>query len=467
MGKYDIMMKCAQVRSLANEKQYRNAYEVLQTININQITSIADLNTIADVLIQLQKYDEAKDVYLKLYTRIPTRRVVYQLVYLSIKCGELEDAEEYYEEYKELDKSIDRLILRYYIDKAKGADRQTLIGYLLELKKEDYMEEWAYELAKLYHKEGMAEECIQECSDIILWFGEGLIVEKAMLLKHHYLDGADISSEKAILEETRNLAAELKIAAAIAEENERERERAEREQAEREAQMLYVRMQDMVNPEEEPDYYYEPQNTETAVYGENIPYAETPMYQEPVQYAEPEYNGDSFYTAEEMEQLKLAYTDKIEVPPYVPPVVNESYEEEPSELEREIAKIVYDIKKEKQIGHIAITGEDSDKNIEIAKYLAKELCKQQVLPTSRIARINAERLNEINLQDNQEKLLGGCLLIEDASKLSTGSIQNLYQFINRAKGNIIVILSASGERMDALLKKNRKFGNLIEYYIEL
>ena len=112
-SKYDNMMKCAQVRSLANEKQYRNAYEVIQTINIDQVTALTDLNTIADVYIQLQKYAEAKGIYLKLYEKFLTRRVVYQLVYLSLKCGEIEEAEEFYREYETIDKSVDKIILRY------------------------------------------------------------------------------------------------------------------------------------------------------------------------------------------------------------------------------------------------------------------------------------------------------------------------------------------------------------------
>lgn len=412
MGKYENMMKCAQVRSLANEKQYRNAYDLIQTLNINQITAITDLNTIADVYIRLQKYAEAREVYLKLYDRIPTRRVLYQLVYLSVKCGDIEEAEDYYSEYQELDKSSDRIILRYYIDKAKGAGRQVLIRHLQELKKEDYIEEWAYELAKLYHKEGMSEECVRECSDIALWFGDGLIAEKALLLKRHYTEGADISSEKAIMEETRNLAAELKIAAAIAERN-------EREQAEEALQEEY---EEPVPDEED----------EEAVTDEG--------YEEAVQK---EASADT-----------ASYEEEI-------------FAEEISEVEKFIAGIVKDIKSEREPGHVAITGEVSDKNIEIGKYLARELFKQKVLPTSKIARIHGGALNEANLEENWQKLIGGCLLIEEASKLSLDSLQSLYQFIRRAGGKVIVILSDTEEKLEDLLKKNRKLRNMIEYHIQI
>lgn len=533
-SKYDNMMKCAQVRSLASEKQYRNAYEVIQTINIDQITAITDLNTIADVYIQLQKYAEAKGIYLKLYERFPTRRVVYQLVYLSLKCGEIEEAEGYYKEYETLDKSGDRIILRYYIDKAKGVDRQTLIRHLQELKRVDYMEEWAYELAKLYHKEGMSEACVEECSDIILWFGEGLIVEKAMLLKHHYVEGADISSESAIIEETRNLAADLRIAAEIAERNEKEaaqraaEEEAERAQAEREAELLYVKPKNR-----SAETVYEPVYTENAYYEEEYP-EESVEEEQPVQAEEateveqPAYEEEVVLTEEaaeapmeETEVLEEAWEESVqeeeltdteqsvdeeqpeETPAYEEEMVEKTeeeaieeetlleeteeveadeYQEEEEEAENDetelfeggfseaetaITEIVTDIKMNKSAGHMVITGSNAEKNIEIGKSLAKELYRQQVLPTSKIARITAASLNGINLMDNRQQLEGGCLLIEEASEMTLDTIQSLYQLVRKAKGNLIVVLSDDEEAIEYLLKKNRKLGKMIEYHIEI
>lgn len=223
MSKYDSMMKCAKARNLVNDKKFGEALGAIDDVPLEQVKVIADLNLIADVFIKNEKFDRALEVYQFLYGRVQTRRILYQLIYLSVKCGQIKEAEEYYREYIALPaQSSDRLILKYFLDKGRGAERRQLIEDLKELKKEDYIEEWAYELAKLYHKEGMEEECINECSDIIMWFGEGRIVEKAMLLKLHYMDGLDISSPKAI-EETRNLAADLKLAAAIVAENDKKR----------------------------------------------------------------------------------------------------------------------------------------------------------------------------------------------------------------------------------------------------
>lgn len=106
----------------------------------------------------------------------------------------LPEAESLYQEYLTKDKgSIERLTLKYRIDKAKGADTEVLIKDLEEIKDEEYIEEWAYELAKQYHKAGMIEECINECHNIIIWFSEGEIANKAKLLKMHY-DG-NVSDE--------------------------------------------------------------------------------------------------------------------------------------------------------------------------------------------------------------------------------------------------------------------------------
>ena len=550
-------MKCAQVRSLANEKQYRNAYEVIQTINIDQVTAITDLNTIADVYIQLQNYAEAKEIYLKLYERFPTRRVLYQLVYLSLKCGEIEEAEEFYSEYETIDKSSDKIILRYYIDKTKGADRQTLIRHLQEMKKEDYMEEWAYELAKLYHKEGMSEACVEECSDIILWFGEGLIVEKARLLRYHYIDGVDISSESAIMEGTRNLASELRIAAAIAERNEREqREQAEQLASQQAAYQEAWYAQNQVTYEEEyyrpkpvayeeeyykpepvayeEEAYYQPESVayeeeeyqpesvayekEEEYYPESVTYEEEKEYQpEPVAYEEEEQSESVAYeeglTQEELDALEAAeraqadreaellyvklenYSEnatykpvyaepenscmerEYEEPDYTKPVEEETrvykdskdalFEGGFAQIEVALAEIVDDIKKTKSTGHVAITGSNSAKNIEIGKYFAKELCKKGVLPTSKIAKIYAETLNEISLLDSLDQLEGGCLLIEKAGEMSLGSIQSLYQLMRRVKRNMVIILSDTEEELDKLLSKNRKLGKMIEYDIEV
>lgn len=184
MARYENVLKCAQIRKLVDEKRFRKAARVIEGMDISTVKSVTDLNAIAEAYIKTDQYDEAKQVYERIYARAKSRRVLYRLIYLSLRNNELAQAERYYEDYVQLDPdNSDRLVLRYRIDKAKDVSRSDLIKTLEQLKREDYMEEWAYELAKQYHREGMIEACVRECSDIILWFGEGEIVEKAMRLK--------------------------------------------------------------------------------------------------------------------------------------------------------------------------------------------------------------------------------------------------------------------------------------------
>lgn len=493
MGKYNNMMKCAQVRSLVSEKQYQKALDIIEELNIEQINTITDLNIIAEVFKKFERYEDAREIYLRLYDRLQTRRVIYQLIYLSVKCNNIDDAEEFYKEYLELnDKSSDRLILRYYIDKAKGVDRKTLIRYLEELKQEDYMEEWAYELAKLYHKEGMEEECVRECSDIILWFGEGMIVEKAMLLKLHYVDGADISNAKAI-EKTRNMAAELKMAAEIAEQNERrkieeelrrkelyEEIRSKREEEKRKAanenkktdEALdetkkignlsdYIKeRQAVVKNCEDSEDSYEEENTDQVFAEEDNYKGKLLEVQKMLDKIREEQDSEDYNPEDHLED---------------PPEPDDEYEEEIqpiienalSEEEQALAGMVEEAKKKGKIPHFVLIGDDKTKITELSKELAKELCRQGILPTSQIARITAERLNSIKLQDNQEKLSGGCLLIEEAYKLSLESVRSLYQFLNHNKNMITIILTDTEENIDWLMTRNRKLKSIVEYQLKL
>ena len=144
----------------------------------------------------------------------------------------------------------------------------------------------------------------------------------------------------------------------------------------------------------------------------------------------------------------------------------QSFESDFTPIGKALSEIVDDIKKTKNAGHVAITGSNSAKNIEVGKYFAKELCKKGVLPSSKIAKIHAENLNTINLLDSREQLEGGCLFIEQAGDMSLGSVQSLCQLMRRVKKNMVVILSDTEEQLDRLLSKNRKLSKMIEYDIE-
>ncbi len=205
MRQYELAIRIAQIHHLLDEHKYKKALAVVRTLDMKQIKSPSDISAIADVFAKTEQYDSAKAAYLKIYNKSKTRRVLNRLIYLAIRTHEIEDAEKYYQEFiKMYPGTRDVLILRYRIDKAAGVPIGRLIEILEELKEEEYIEEWAYELAKLYHKAGRFEECRSECEDILLWFGHGEIVERAKRLIEYvddkeampYLDDKDYTMKK-------------------------------------------------------------------------------------------------------------------------------------------------------------------------------------------------------------------------------------------------------------------------------
>ncbi len=186
MRQYEIAIRIAQVHHLADERKYRKALTVIQTLDIRQIRNVSDLKVFAEVFTRTEQLAEAKATYLRIYKKSRTRKILYRLIYLAIRTNDLEEAEKYYEEFVRMNPSNrDALILRYRLDKAAGVQIGQLIDTLRDLKEEEYIEEWAYELAKLYQQAGRYEECREECADIRLWFGSGEIVERAKLLLEH------------------------------------------------------------------------------------------------------------------------------------------------------------------------------------------------------------------------------------------------------------------------------------------
>ena len=205
MRQYELAIRIAQVHHLVDERKYKKALAVMQTLDMRQVRALSDLRVFAEVYTKTEQYDAAKATYLRIYRRSHTKRVLYRLIYLSIRTNALNDAEAYYQEFVRMNPNVrDALILRYRIDKASGAPMDQLIEILQELKQEEYIEEWAYELAKLYHRAGRREECKAECQDIILWFGTGEIVERAKILIDHleerdavpYYDDRDFTMPK-------------------------------------------------------------------------------------------------------------------------------------------------------------------------------------------------------------------------------------------------------------------------------
>lgn len=188
MDKYEYKIKLDQMKALIAEGNYAAAAEIVDSINWRKVKNVNLLVKAGDVYIRQKRYEEAKDILFMAYDRSPIgRMIIYRLAEISIKMKNLDDAEEYYREFVEIAPHDNlKYVLRYKISRAENADIQTLIAILEELKEAEYTEEWAYHLAFLYHKAGEIEKCIDACDELILWFGEGIYVERALELKMLY-----------------------------------------------------------------------------------------------------------------------------------------------------------------------------------------------------------------------------------------------------------------------------------------
>lgn len=188
MDKYEYKLKLDEIKNLMAKKQYTEAAEIADSINWRKVRNVNALMKAGDIYAQIGRYDEAKEILLMAYDRSPIgRMIIYKLAEIAIKTKEFDEAQEYYDEFVEIAPHDNlKYILRYEMNRAKGAGLDVLIQILEELKEQEYTEKWAFELAYLYHQAGRSEECINACDELILWFGDGPYVEKALELKMLY-----------------------------------------------------------------------------------------------------------------------------------------------------------------------------------------------------------------------------------------------------------------------------------------
>lgn len=185
MDRYEYRTKMEQIDKAKEIGDYQTAGRIAETIDWSRVKRVAVLCDIADLYDRIGRYEECKNMLLMAYERSPIgRMIVYRLCDVSIKLKDINEAKTYFDLFLQLAPSDPhKYILQYKIEKASGAPIDRLISILENLKSREFMENWAYELAYLYHKKGMITQCVEECNDIFLWFGEGKYVEKALELK--------------------------------------------------------------------------------------------------------------------------------------------------------------------------------------------------------------------------------------------------------------------------------------------
>lgn len=185
MDKYEYKVRADEIKSLISQGEYAEAVKIADSIDWRRVKSVMMLCTISDLYKINRRFEDSRDILLLAYERhAGGRLIVYSLCELSIKLGEYVQALEYYKEFVQLaPKDSGRYILQYKLYEAQEVSLEERIEVLEELKKRDYRERWAYELAYLYHRVGLASKCVEECDEMFLWFGEGRYVLKGLELK--------------------------------------------------------------------------------------------------------------------------------------------------------------------------------------------------------------------------------------------------------------------------------------------
>lgn len=185
MDKYEYKIRAEEINSLIEQKKFADAVKIADTIDWRRVKSVKMLCKVSELYKMNRRYEDSKEILLLADEHLPnSRNIIYSLCELSIKLEDLIPAVEYYKQFVQIaPRDTGRYILQYRLYEAQDVSLEERIAVLEEYKKRDYREKWAYELAYLYHRIGLATRCVEECDELILWFGEGKYVIKAMELK--------------------------------------------------------------------------------------------------------------------------------------------------------------------------------------------------------------------------------------------------------------------------------------------
>ncbi|MGN1192802.1 MAG: tetratricopeptide repeat protein, partial [Dorea sp.] len=198
MDKYEYRVKTEQMLEYLEQKNYKKAMDIADMIDWRRVKNASMLNTVSEIYEYNGEFQKSRDVLLIAFDRAPgSRKIVYRLGILALKIHDISEATDCYEEFVKIaPKDPNQYILKYKILRAQSAPLTEQIAALEDFKKAEYIEKWAYELAKLYHEAGMTAECLEECDDLILWFSEGKYVYLAMELKMKYKPLTPLQQEK-------------------------------------------------------------------------------------------------------------------------------------------------------------------------------------------------------------------------------------------------------------------------------
>lgn len=185
LDKEEFRIKLEEINNLVEKKDYKGAMEVVDSIDWRRVKNVRTLCVVGEIYAANKRYEDSREIFLLAYHRAPIgKNILYRLIEVSLKMGDIEEAVEFFDEFKEIAPNDNtKYVLKYKISKAKKVSLNEQIAILEEYKEKEFTEKWTYELAKLYYKAGNKEKCLELCNELILWFSEGTYVMKAYDLK--------------------------------------------------------------------------------------------------------------------------------------------------------------------------------------------------------------------------------------------------------------------------------------------
>ncbi|WP_455023673.1 tetratricopeptide repeat protein [Oribacterium sinus] len=448
MDKYEFSIKAEQIKKLSSQGDYKTAMQIADTIDWNRVRNANLLSSIADIYEYNGEYEEAKDILLMAFERAPVgKRFLYKLSELSLRSGSIEEAIEFYKEFLDVSPEDPRkYLLRYKILKAKGAMASQLVGPLEQFTETELDEKWLYELAKLYGEAGREEDCIALCDKMILLFGMGKYVDKAQDLKLRY---------RPFEEDTR---------------------RAPRKES-------------FALPEEGPAF--EEKNSGQAVYEEKPPVRELPeeasrvlapkeVSREEIQREKEkraESNALSQAEEEKPEQEKASETEAFSKKE-TEEASDKASREESKEASEEFSEDSFGEKAEgKEVAeetpaatdkkeesipsyHMIIEADTLEEGFKIAVEEIKYFHQEYKLEF-KVAKTNADKLNEKGFAPFAEKLKERDLIIEEAGKLKYSVVDEIERYIQNPKDASSIILVDVYDHFDRMAEDRPRF---IDYF---
>lgn len=470
MDKYEFNIKVEQIRKLVNKGDYETAMKIADTIDWKKVRNANLLSMVATVYEKNKEYQDAKDILLLAFERAPIgKRLLYKLTDLALKEGNLEEAQAYYREFCDLAGDDPRQqLLRYMILKAMDAPLEQLIHSLESYTSEELDEKWLYELAELYHEAGDAARCVSTCDKIMLMFGLGKYVDKAMELKIQY---APLNKYQMDLVENRDkyeekLRAVEQSSGADLEETEDAEEAGEMEEAD----------------PREPDFEESPA---PALAFEDAEFEATPA-ERAVEEAESAYEREAIAAAlkqaevekklaREMSRIQdvspaededdlgktrvlsaIKRASDSEEPEQVPASRMEifregSYEEDVTTQETRVEEL--DDAEEPELprmaNHLMIEARNPEKGLEIAVQTLKQIQKETGIKNP-VAKITGSKLNKRGVLASAAKLAGKDLMIEEAGDLTPEMLKELEKLMTQDETGMRIILIDNPKQMEML-----------------